>query len=177
MNPWHSISLGKNAPYIVNAIIEIQKGHKTKYELDKESGLLRLDRVLKTDLCYPFHYGFIPKTLGDDNDPLDILILCSEPLQPLSIVEARVLGGIYLIDNNERDDKIIGVAAQDPHLNHLQQLHDLSSETMALMTLFFEQYKKHENKIVEIKSFLSQEEAYQVIQDDFSAYQKNTLNN
>src|SRR5689334_13245376 len=112
-NPWHSVSVGKKAPETVNGIIEIPKGSRAKYELDKESGLLKLDRVLYSSVFYPANYGFIPQTYCDDNDPLDILILSQVEIVPLCIVPARVVGVMRMIDGGEADDKIIAVAAGD----------------------------------------------------------------
>ena len=128
-NPWHSVSNGKKAPEIVNSIIEIPKGSKGKYELDKESGLLRLDRVLFSAVYYPVNYGFIPRTYCDDRDPLDILVICSIDVDPLCIVEAKVIGAMHMIDNNERDDKIISVAKNDMSVNHINDIKELPPHT------------------------------------------------
>ncbi|OGB83743.1 inorganic pyrophosphatase [candidate division TM6 bacterium RIFCSPHIGHO2_12_FULL_32_22] len=171
-HPWHSISTGEAAPKIVNSIIEITKGSKAKYELEKQTGFLRLDRILASDLCYPFHYGFLPKTYCADNDPLDILILCSEQLLPLSIVEARVLGAIEMIDNGEQDDKIIGVAAYDPFMQKIQNLEDIDKATLASIRHFFEEYKKPEGKLVEIKKFLDKSTAQSLISKGMELYKK-----
>ena len=135
-NPWHHVSPGdkKTLPYVVNGIIEIPKGTRAKYELDKESGLLRLDRVLYSSVYYPANYGFIPRTYGADRDPLDILILSQAEVVPLCIVPARIIGVMRMLDNGEADDKIIGVAQGDPNVSHytdISQLPDhLVAETM-----------------------------------------------
>ena len=113
LNPWHGVSPGHNVPEIVNAIIEIPKGSKVKYEIDKASGLLKLDRVLFSAVHYPHNYGFIPQTFCDDHDPLDILVLCSFDVKPLTMVRAKVLGVMNMIDQGEADDKIIAVAVDD----------------------------------------------------------------
>ena len=112
-NPWHAVSIGKKIPQFVQAIIEIPKGSKAKYELDKESGLLKLDRVLFSAVHYPANYGFIPQTYCDDKDPLDILVICSVDVEPLCLIEAKVIGVMHMIDGGEIDDKIIAVAAHD----------------------------------------------------------------
>lgn len=116
------MSYGKDAPKIVNAVIEIPKGSKAKYELDKESGLLKLDRVLFSAVHYPANYGFIPQTYCGDHDPLDILVLCSVKIEPLCLVEAKVIGVMAMIDSGEEDSKIIAVAKNDKSINHIERL-------------------------------------------------------
>ncbi len=171
LHPWHSISIGNTAPEHVNSIIEIPKGSKAKYELDKETGLLRLDRILRTDLTYPVHYGLIPQTYCEDNDPLDILVLCSEPLIPLSIVEATVIGAMHMIDGGEQDDKIIAVARHDYAVNYISQLEQLPAQTLAGIKKFFEEYKLKEQKAVKIERFMNKHEAYEVIKKSALAYE------
>ena len=124
-HPWHQVSPGDNMPEIVNAIIEIPKGSKAKYEIDKETGLLKLDRIIYSSFHYPINYGFVPQTLGLDGDPLDILVMCSESIQPLCLVEATVIGNMQMIDNGEEDDKIIAVATNDPTVNHITNINEL----------------------------------------------------
>ena len=136
-NPWHSVKIGQDQPHTVNAIIEIPKGSKAKYELDKESGLLRLDRVLFSAVHYPANYGFIPQTYCDDHDPLDILVLCSVDVEPLCIIEAKVIGVMQMLDNDEADDKIIAVAAHDMSVNHINDLKDLPQHLLLEVHLFF----------------------------------------
>ena len=171
-HPWHSLSTGENAPEIVNAIIEITRGSKAKYELEKTTGFLKLDRILASDLCYPFHYGYIPQTYYEDNDPLDILILCSEALLPLSIVEVKVLGAVEMIDSGIRDDKIIGVAATDPFMKHINSLENIDQATLNSIKHFFEEYKKPEGKVVEIKKFFNKEEAQKIVSESVELYKK-----
>src|SRR3990170_6292317 len=118
LHPWHGAHFGSNAPAIVNGLIEIPQGSRTKYEIDKTTGLLKLDRVIHSSFHYPVNYGFIPQTLGPDGDPLDILVLCSQSIQALCLVEARVIGNMQMIDTGEQDDKIIAVATKDPSVNH-----------------------------------------------------------
>jgi inorganic pyrophosphatase len=171
-HPWHSLPIGENAPERVQSIIEIQQGSKAKYELDKLTGFLRLDRVLASNLSYPFHYGFIPQTYGQDNDPLDILILCMENLLPLSIVEATILGGIKMIDDKHQDDKIIAVATYDPFMNHKKELADINPEVLNTIKQFFQEYKKPENKEVEVQGFMQRSEALECIQKSIERYKK-----
>lgn len=130
-NPWHSVSPGEDAPKVVNAVIEIPKGSNAKYELDKESGLLKLDRVLFSAVHYPANYGFIPQTYCDDNDPLDILVICSVDVEPLCLVEAKVIGVMHMIDGGEVDDKIISVAAHDISVSHTNDISELPEHLLA----------------------------------------------
>jgi len=169
-HPWHSLSYGEQAPETVNSIIEIQRGSKAKYELEKKTGFLILDRVLASNLQYPFHYGFIPQTYCEDKDPLDILILCSEQLVPLSIVEATVLGAIDLIDGGEQDDKIIARATHDPFMKHINSLDDLAPETINTIKNFFQEYKKGEQKEVIVQGLESKQKAHEIIQKSIALY-------
>ena len=169
-NPWHIVSAGDNVPEYVNSIIEIPKGSKGKYELDKESGLLRLDRVLFSAVHYPANYGFIPKTYCEDNDPLDILVICSIDVDPISIIETKVLGVMHMVDEEMKDDKIIGVAKNDVAVNYINDLDELPPHTMVELQRFFEDYKKLENKQVSVKNFLGKKEAYQIINESIDLY-------
>ena len=152
-NPCHYVSTGENAPEFVNAIIEIPTGSKAKYELDKESGLLKLDRVLFSAVHYPANYGFIPKTYCDDGDPLDILVLCSVDVQPLCLIEAKVIGVMRMIDQGEGDDKIISVAKNDKSINHINDISELPEHILQQIHRFFSDYKVLEKKVVEIEKF------------------------
>jgi inorganic pyrophosphatase len=169
-NPWHDVERGDNAPQTVNGIIEIPKGSKAKYELDKESGLLKLDRVLFSAVHYPAAYGFIPKTYCDDNDPLDILVLCSVDIVPMCLVEAKVIGVMQMIDGDEEDDKIIAVAAHDISVNHFNDISDLPPHTLNEMQRFFEDYKALEHKHVTVERFMGREDAYRIIDDSIKLY-------
>ena len=169
-NPWHAVSYGDGAPQKVSAIIEIQKKSKGKYELDKDSGMLKLDRVLFSSMHYPANYGFIPQTYCDDNDPLDILVICSIDIRPMTIVEAKVIGVMQMIDNNEEDDKIIAVAANDMSVNHINDISELPPHTLLEMRRFFEDYKKLENKEVIVENFLGREAAYEIVQRSIELY-------
>ena len=125
LHPWHGAGYGSRAPEVVNAMIEIPQGSRTKYEIDKETGLLRLDRVIYSSFHYPVNYGFIPQTLGHDGDPLDILVLCSQPIQSLCLVQATIIGNMQMIDSGEKDDKIIAVATKDPSVNHISSIDEM----------------------------------------------------
>ena len=171
-NPWHSVSSGKRVPEIVNTIIEIPKGSKGKYELDKESGLLRLDRVLYSSVHYPANYGFIPQTYCDDKDPLDILIICSIDVDPLCLIEAKVIGVMHMIDDDEQDDKIVAVANNDMAVNYINDISELPPHTVVELRRFFEDYKKLEHKQVIVEQFLGREDAYKIVNDAVELYEK-----
>jgi inorganic pyrophosphatase len=177
MHPWHDVSPGYDAPTFVRAIIEIPKGSKGKYELDKESGLLRLDRVLFSSVHYPANYGFIPRTYCDDHDPLDILVICSIDVIPMSIIEAKVIGAMEMIDGDERDDKIIAVARNDMSVNYLNNLSELPPHTLVELKRFFEDYKMLEHKNVIVDQFIERENAYEIIVEGLNLYaeKKDTL--
>jgi inorganic pyrophosphatase len=153
MNPWHDVKFGDNAPDKVNGIIEIPNGSRAKYELDKESGLLKLDRILYSAVYYPANYGFIPRTYCDDHDPLDILVLSQLSIQPLCIVEAKIIGVMRMIDQGEADDKIIAVCANDMSVAHYNDIKELPTHFTNEMRHFFEEYKRLENKEVKVQDF------------------------
>jgi len=171
-NPWHDVSIGNDCPHIVQAIIEIPSGSRAKYELDKDSGLLRLDRVLYSSVHYPANYGFIPQTLGDDHDPLDILVISRVEVQPLCIVRAKVLGVMRMVDSGEGDDKIIAVAADDVSVNHVNSIRELPAYLHSELRHFFEEYKRLENKTVLVEDFQDENLAKEIIQTAISAYQQ-----
>ena len=170
LHPWHEVSFGKQCPQIVNGIIEISKGSRAKYEMDKESGLLKLDRVIYSSFHYPINYGFIPQTLGDDGDPLDILILSSVNIEPLCLVQAKVIGNMQMIDAGQADDKIISVANNDPEVYHINSIDELPKHFLSELKHFFEEYKRLENKKVEIDAFQSKDKAYEVINAALKLY-------
>ncbi len=172
LHPWHGATTGVKAPQVVNGIIEIPKGSRAKYEVDKATGLLKLDRVIYSSFHYPVNYGFIPQTLGYDNDPLDILVLCSESIQPLCLVECTVIGNMQMIDNGEQDDKIIAVATHDPTVNHLKSIDDIPDFYFKVLKNFFEQYKVLQNKEVKIEDFQTADKAYQIITDAIQMYKE-----
>jgi inorganic pyrophosphatase len=172
LHPWHGAHFGKNVPERVNALIEIPQGSRTKYEIDKETGLLIMDRVIHSSFHYPVNYGFIPQTLGLDGDPLDILVLCSQTIQPLCLVEATVIGNMQMIDSGEEDDKIIAVATNDPSVNHIRNINELPKHFFNELKHYFEEYKVLENKEVRIDNFQTKEEAYGIIKDAIDLYKK-----
>jgi inorganic pyrophosphatase len=144
MNSWHAVSLGDDVPQQLPAIIEVPRGSKVKYELDKETGLNKADRILFSSVVYPANYGFIPRTLCDDGDALDILALGQDPVHPLSIMTAIPIGVMKMIDQGEADDKIIAVHAHDPEpeYSHIYNIKELPSHRMAEVQRYFEDYQK-----------------------------------
>ncbi|MEC5143716.1 Inorganic pyrophosphatase [Chitinophaga sp. 180180018-2] len=172
-NPWHSVSPGSEVPHVVNAIIEIPKGCRAKYELDKDSGLLKLDRVLYSSVYYPANYGFIPQSYCDDHDPLDILVISQIECVPMCIIEAKVIGVMQMIDGGEADDKIIAVAANDMSVNHINDISELPPHFIDEMRHFFEEYKKLERKTVVVEEFQNKKKAAEIILKSFEDYKKN----
>ncbi len=170
MNPWHDVSYGDESPSIVQCIIEIPSGSKAKYELDKESGLLRLDRVLFSSVHYPANYGFIPRTYCDDKDPLDVLVISQVAVVPFCIVNAKVIGVMRMLDGGESDDKIIAVAADDISVNHYNDITDLPPHTILEVRRFFEDYKILENKEVVVEGFLGKEDAFRIVRESIDLY-------
>lgn len=172
LHPWHGAHYGNNAPAIVNGLIEIPKGSRSKYEIDKETGLLKLDRVIYSSFHYPINYGFIPQTLGQDRDPLDICVLSSQSIQSLCLVEATVIGNMQMIDSGEADDKIIAVASKDPSVNNITDIEELPKHFFNELKNYFEQYKVLENKQVEIREFQNKVTAYMVINEAIELYKQ-----
>ncbi len=170
MNIWHDMEKSKIKPTEFTAVIEIKKGGKVKYELDKETGFIRFDRILHTSMAYPANYGFIPRTLGGDGDPLDVLVITSEPLDSGILVDCRPIGMIVMIDNGEMDEKIIAVAKGDPFYANARCLDDLPKHTFDEMKHFFEHYKDLENKKTEIKSIEGLEVTEKCISDSIINY-------
>ena len=173
MHPWHQVEFYDNFPKIVPAIIEVPKGSQIKYELDKASGLVRVDRILYSAVHYPANYGFIPQTYCDDNDPLDILVLGQESVTPLCIMRARPIGVMKMIDGGVADDKIIAIHEDDPQYNCYHHIDDLPPHTLKTLRRFFEDYKILESKEVKIESFLGPEKAFEIIRQAADFYQQN----
>ena len=169
-NPWHSVSPGKNAPETVNAIIEIPKNTRAKYELDKESGLLKMDRVIYSSMYYPANYGFIPQTYCDDKDPLDVLVLSQIAIAPMCLVEAKVIGVMRMLDQGELDDKIIAVAQNDKAVNHINEIEELPEHFFNELRNFFEDYKKLEKKEVKVEQFQNRETAMRIVNQSIEDY-------
>ncbi|UXP30807.1 inorganic diphosphatase [Reichenbachiella agarivorans] len=170
-NPWHDVRIGQGAPEVVSGIVEIPTNTRAKYELDKESGLLRLDRVLYSSINYPANYGFIPRTYCDDGDPLDILIMSQIEVVPMCIVQAKVIGVMRMLDEGEADDKIIAVALNDMSVNHYDDISELPPHFVIELRSFFEDYKKLENKSVHVEDFQSREIALEIINQSIVDYQ------
>ncbi len=171
-NPWHNVTIGESQPELVNAIIEIPRGGNAKYEMDKATGLLRLDRVLYSSIFYPANYGFIAQSLGEDHDPLDILVLSQVDFQPLCIVEARVIGVMGMIDSGEADDKIIAVAEHDVSVNYIHEISDLQDYFINELETFFADYKKLEKKTVKVNKMQDRQAAYKIIRKARTKYLK-----
>ncbi|WHZ09513.1 MAG: Inorganic pyrophosphatase [Cytophagales bacterium] len=169
-HPWHETPVGARPPELINGIIEISTGMHTKYEVDKDTGLLKLDRILYSAVYYPANYGFIPQTLGDDHDPLDIMVLCREPIQPLCLVPSRVIGVMQMIDQGLADEKILAVADNDANTKHLNDINELESHFKLELKEFFESYKKLENKVVIVPDFQGKETAMKIIEKAMANY-------
>ena len=172
INIWHDISPKRISPDSFYAVIEIGKGSKIKYELDKETGFIKMDRILYTSTHYPANYGFIPRTYSDDNDPLDVLVLCSEQLSPLTLVECYPIGVIRMLDNGHHDDKIIAIPFDDPNYNMYMDIEQLPKHIFDEMTHFFTVYKQLEGK----KTYVSKTEGHvvarEVIAKSIKAYEE-----
>lgn len=170
MNIWHEIKEERIRKDDFIAVIEIKKGGKNKYELDKETGLLKLDRVLYTATHYPANYGFIPRTYAEDNDPLDVLVLCQENIQPLTLVECYPIGVLIMTDSEEKDEKIIAVPKNDPYLNIYKDVTELPQHIEIEMRHFFEVYKQLENKKTVVDEILNKKAAEEIIQKCMERY-------
>ena len=172
MNIWHDIDEKRISENKFEALIEIPKGSKAKYELDKETGLLRLDRVLYTSTVYPANYGFIPRTLADDGDPLDVLVLCNEPIFPMTLVTCMPIGVIKMVDGGELDEKIIAVPLTDPNYKHYYDIKELPKHIFDEMMHFFEVYKTLEHKTTTVKEICHKYEAIEIIRKCIAKYQE-----
>ncbi len=169
-NIWHDISPKRITPEDFICVIEIPKGSKKKYELDKETGLIILDRILYTSTHYPANYGFIPRTYGDDNDPMDVLLICSQPLEPMSLVRAYPIGVITMIDSGRRDEKIIAIPFTDPTYNHYRDISELPAHIFNEMRHFFTVYKNLENKETAVDEVEGRESAIKIIGESIENY-------
>ena len=172
-NIWHDISPKRITPEDFICVIEISKGSKKKYELDKETGFIMLDRILHTSTHYPANYGFIPRTYGDDNDPLDVLLLCSEDLEPLTLVRAYPIGVITMIDNGRNDEKIIAIPFNDPTYNEYKDIDQLPKHIFDEMRHFFEVYKNLEHKSTAVDDVKGKADAINIIQASIENYRDN----
>ena len=171
-NIWHSIDDDRIKTNDFIVCVEIPKGSKKKYELDKETGLIILDRILYTSTHYPANYGFIPRTYSQDHDPLDVLVLCSEILDPLVLVRCYPIGVVKMIDNDEVDEKIIAIAKKDPFLNCYNDISEIPAQVSAEIMHFFEVYKQLEGKKTTIDKMMGRKEAEEIIQEAIDNYKK-----
>lgn len=173
MNLWHDVSVGENAPKTFNVIIECPRGSKNKYEIDKETGLIALDRAMKTAQDYPFDYGFVPQTYWHDGDALDVVVLTTYSLAPGILVEVRPVAVARMIDCGDKDEKIIAVPVSDPRWEDVKDLRSINSHTLKEMKHFFETYKTIEDgKVVEIKGVEGKKEALAVVKEGMKMYKE-----
>jgi inorganic pyrophosphatase len=170
IHPWHDVTPGERLPSEFIALVEIPMGSSVKYELDKQTGLLRLDRVLYSAVYYPANYGFIPQTLAEDDDPLDVLVLCQEPVAPLTLVGARAIGLMTMIDSGKKDHKILAVAVDDPEFNSFRESNELPPHRLMMLRRFFQDYKQLEGKAVEVDEFEPAEAAHPIIEAALERY-------
>ena len=176
MNIWHDIAPERIKPEKFTAVIEIPKGSKVKYELDKETGMLKLDRILYTSTHYPANYGFIPRTLAADGDPLDVLVLCTEYIDPLTIMDCYPIGMITMIDSGSKDEKIIAIPKGDPTYNMYRDITELPAHIFEEMKHFFKVYKELENKKTQVEEIMSSQEAIKVIKECIDSYNEKFKN-
>jgi inorganic pyrophosphatase len=169
-HPWHDVSVGTDAPDVFNAIIEIPQGSKVKYELDKETGMLRVDRMLYSSVVYPANYGFIPRSYADDGDPLDVLVLAQEAVDPLSILRARPIGMMSMLDDEEEDAKIICIHMDDPAFNDYWHIKELPDHRLRELRRFFQDYKALEDKTVRVQDFFGPDRAKSVVEGAAACY-------
>ena len=167
---WHDVSPGRNLPLEFTTVIEIPMGSSIKYELDKTTGLLKMDRMLYSAVHYPANYGFIPQTFAEDDDPLDVLVLCQEPVAPLTIVAARAIGLMTMLDSGQKDHKILAVALHDPEFNQFREAAELPPHRLAILRRFFQDYKTLEGKSVEVDDFQPSATALPVIEAALEQY-------
>lgn len=170
MHAWHDVTPGQNLPSEFTAVIEIPMGSSVKYELDKETGMLRLDRILYSAVYYPANYGFIPQTYAEDDDPLDVLVLCQEPVAPLTLVAARAIGVMTMIDSGKRDHKVLAVAMKDPEYAGFKEASELPNHRMTMLRRFFLDYKTLEGKAVEVEEMEPAAMAFPVIEAALARY-------
>ncbi len=172
MNIWHDINKKRVTPENFIAIIEISKGSKNKYELDKETGTLKLDRILYTSTHYPQNYGFIPRTFAEDKDPLDVLVLCTESIIPMTLVECYPIGVVEMIDEGEKDEKIIAICKNDPMYNQIHEMDELPKHMYDEVKHFFQVYKTLEGKDTVVEDIKGKKEAIQRIEKSIRKYEE-----
>jgi inorganic pyrophosphatase len=167
---WHDVTPGEHLPGEFTTVIEIPMGSSVKYELDKETGMLRLDRILYSAVHYPANYGFIPQTLAEDDDPLDVLVLCQEAVAPLTLVNARAIGLMTMIDSGKKDHKVLAVAIDDPEYNGFRQTTELPTHRLNMLRRFFQDYKILEGKAVEVDEFQPVDASLPIIEEALARY-------
>lgn len=172
MNPWHDVKLNLTETNEINCLIEIPAFSKIKYEIDKENGLLKVDRILHSSVHYPCNYGFFPQTFCDDGDPLDVLVIGQIPVAPLSLMMVRPVGVIRMRDQGKGDDKVLSIHVDDPEYNHIKKLSELAPHKIAEIRQFFESYKALEKKTVEILSIDDEISAKKVILESIAFYKQ-----
>ncbi|HXG63431.1 MAG TPA: inorganic diphosphatase [Planctomycetota bacterium] len=172
MNPWHDVAVGEDPERLFHCVVEVPRGSKNKYELDKATGLLRLDRVLYSAVHYPANYGFLPRTYCEDGDPLDVLILCQEPVVPLTIMRGRPIGVITMTDEEGRDDKIIAVAVDDPEFSHYDDIRELPPHRLREIQQFLKDYKSLEGRRARVGPLRGSAEAARVIRKAIRTYRE-----
>ena len=170
MNIWHDMDPKQVTPTDFSAVIEIPKGSHCKYELDKYTGLLRLDRVLYTSTHYPANYGFIPRTFADDGDPLDVLVLCNEPIHPMTLVRVYPIGVMRMLDDGHIDDKVIAIPFSDPSYNNIRSIDELPGHVFDEIMHFFKVYKQLENKQTDVKELYDRETAEKIVAEAIDGY-------
>jgi len=169
-HPWHDVTPGLDLPYEFMALVEIPRGSSIKYELDKTTGLLRVDRMLYSAVHYPANYGFIPQTYAEDDDPLDVLVLCQEAVHPLTLVRARAIGLMTMVDSGKKDHKILAVALDDPEFNGFREASELPMHRLTMLRRFFQDYKTLEGKSVEVDEFQPAAFAVPIIEHALDRY-------
>ena len=169
-HPWHDVTPGLHLPNEFTVVVEIPRGSSVKYELDKTTGLLKLDRILYSAVYYPANYGFIPQTLAEDDDPLDVLVLCQEAVDPLTLVRSRAIGLMTMVDSGKKDHKILAVAMDDPEFNSFHEASELPMHRLTMLRRFFLDYKTLEHKTVEVEEFQAAEFAAPVIEAALDRY-------
>jgi inorganic pyrophosphatase len=169
-HPWHDVTPGLNLPYEFMALIEIPRGSSIKYELDKATGLLKVDRMLYSAVHYPANYGFIPQTYAEDDDPLDVLVLWQEAVAPLTLVRARAIGLMTMVDSGKKDHKILAVALDDPEFNTFREATELPAHRLTMLRRFFQDYKTLEGKSVEVDDFQPAAFAVPIIETALNRY-------
>src|SRR3954452_736533 len=169
-HPWHDVTPGLKLPYEFMALIEIPTGSSVKYELDKATGLLKLDRILYSAVHYPANYGFIPQTLAEDDDPLDVLVLCQEAVAPLTLVRSRAIGLMTMVDSGKKDHKVLAVAMDDPEFNSVREASELPEHRLTMLRRFFLDYKTLEHKTVEVDDIQAASHVVPIIEAALDRY-------